>query len=67
MEVFVNSDSIQTEASATVTMLLQQLNLAGKKGMAVAVNNMVIPFHKQEQTVLNNQDKITIIRASQGG
>jgi len=67
MEVFVNSESIQTEASATVTILLQQLKLAGKKGMAIAVNNIVIPIHKQDQTILNNQDKITIIRASQGG
>lgn len=67
MEVFVNSESIQLEANASILTLLQQLQLAGKKGMAVALNNKVIPAHKQDQTLLNNQDKITIIRASQGG
>lgn len=67
MEVFVNSESIQLEANASITTLLQQLQMAGKKGMAVALNNKVIPAHKQEQTRLTNQDKITIIRAAQGG
>ena len=38
-----------------------------KKGIAVALNNVVVPNTTWEEQSLNDGDKILIISASQGG
>ena len=67
MELLVNNKSEKLEAGNTLSALLQQLNLLEKRGIAVAVNNTVIGKTGWEKHLLNEQDKITIIRPTQGG
>ncbi|MBS1651046.1 MAG: sulfur carrier protein ThiS [Bacteroidetes bacterium] len=38
-----------------------------QKGIAVAVNDLVIPAQKWEQTIIHKNDEILIIKATQGG
>jgi sulfur carrier protein len=50
-----------------LNQLLQDLDLFESKGIAVAVNNKVIPKMNWNAFQLTENDTITIIRATQGG
>jgi sulfur carrier protein len=65
--IWVNQEEQQYDASMTLLNLLQQLEKAEKKGIAIAVNNSVIPKNDWQNLQLKNQDRITIITATQGG
>ncbi|WP_426476339.1 sulfur carrier protein ThiS [Chryseobacterium sp. CBSDS_008] len=47
---------------------LLAIELPGKKkGIAVALNNRIIPLSVWAETILNNNDSVLIITATQGG
>jgi sulfur carrier protein len=50
-----------------LNQLMQALDLLESKGIAVAVNNKVVPKTNWNTFQLNENDTITIIRATQGG
>lgn len=47
--------------------LLEDQQLHQKRGIAIAVNNQVIPKTAWESFALQENDKILVIQASQGG
>ncbi len=67
MIIWVNQKEHQCEAPMTLWGLLEQLGKAAKTGIAIAVNNSVVPKSDWKNLLLNNQDKVTIITATQGG
>lgn len=67
MEVFINNQSVSVTGLATLTDVLSQQNFLEKKGIAVAVNNSVVPKSEWSTYSIGSADKITIIRATQGG
>ena len=67
MTVFVNNQSVETQATASLRSLLAELAIADKKGIAVAVNNAIVPRAAWEQFALSENEKITILQATQGG
>jgi sulfur carrier protein len=67
MTVFVNDQVQDLKTQFTLIALLSQLSLDEQKGIAVAVNNSVVPKKNWNSYLLSEQDKVTIIRASQGG
>jgi sulfur carrier protein len=67
MEVFVNNKLYAVQPVTTVAALLQFIQLPSAKGIAIAINNQVIPKTHWEQQTLQAADKVTIIRATQGG
>lgn len=67
MEVILNHNKINLENASSLTALLQTQNLSDKKGIAVAVNNKVISKSHWDSHILNPNDSITIIKATQGG
>ena len=67
MEVILNHNKINLENAASLVALLHLQNLSDKKGIAVAVNNKVVPRTKWNSYILNEKDNITIIKATQGG
>ena len=67
MTVFVNDQAQDLKTQFTLIALLSQLSLDEQKGIAVAVNNSVVPKKNWNSHLLGEQDKVTIIRASQGG
>ncbi len=67
MTVLVNNQTQNTKKEARLAELLEQLSLREQKGMAVAVNNNIVPKSNWDEYLLTENDKITIIRATQGG
>ena len=67
MTVFVNNQSTELLAPVPLQNLLVQLALSEKKGIAVAVNNAIIPRSEWTRFVLAENQRITILQATQGG
>jgi sulfur carrier protein len=67
MKITVNNKSETFFTSGKLVDLLGQLDLSGKSGIAVAVNNNVVTRSEWEKHELKENDQITIIRATQGG
>jgi len=67
MELIVNNKPEKLLSGSKLAELLIQLGLADKRGIAVAVNNTVIAKPDWDNTELEENDKITIIRPTQGG
>jgi len=67
MNVFVNNEKREILNQLTITQLLSEIKLNSPKGIAIAINNEVIPKSGWEEYLLNQNDKVTIIRATQGG
>jgi len=67
MNVFVNNEPKEVQNQTTINQLLTDLNLNSAKGIAVAVNNQVVPKLTWEKFNVTENDKVTIIKATQGG
>lgn len=67
MEVFINNQSVSVPDLAKLSDVLVQHDFLNKRGIAVAVNNSVIPKSEWDSYTVDSADKITIIRATQGG
>ena len=62
------NDQPRTLAGATTLLaLVRELGLAGRKGVAVAVNNSVVPRAAWPNHSLRDGDCVLVIRATQGG
>jgi len=66
MNIHVNHESKSIAETSNLNMLLSQLNIS-KQGIAVAINNQIITKTQWEQTLLSENDNVTIIIATQGG
>ena len=67
MKLKVNGDTVDTEAT-TVEELLAQFDVESEgKGTAVAVNDSVVPKDEWNEHTLSEEDRVEIIRATQGG
>lgn len=67
MQLIVNGKEFKLETSKTLISFLEQQHLLNTKGIAIAVNNTVVPKNNWNNYELKNNDSITIIRATQGG
>ena len=67
MDIYINSNLQQLLAEATITDALTHLSITSHKGIAIAVNNNVIPRIEWETYLLKSEDKMTLIKATQGG
>ncbi len=66
MKVFVNNKETELSQGNTVADLALQLNLP-KQGIAVAVQNRMIPRTDWDSKQLQEGDKLVIIKAACGG
>ena len=66
MKIVINNEEIET-FSTTLKSVLEERLLLEKKGIAVALNNSVIPKDNWTKTTINQNDNILIITATQGG
>lgn len=67
MQVFVNQESQEVQEDATIQELVKDMGYTETDGIAVAINDQVIPKNTWETQPLNPEDSITLIRATQGG
>ena len=67
MNVTINKEPKKIGADSRLLQLLKDIKLTNQNGIAIAVNNQVITKSDWEQFQLKENDKITIIKATQGG
>jgi sulfur carrier protein len=65
--VYLNDQPVALEGAATLLALLSARGLAGRKGVAAAVNGDVVPRPEWERRALAAGDRVLVIRATQGG
>jgi sulfur carrier protein len=67
MLVFVNNKPHEASAAPTLADILTELQLTEQRGIAVAVNDSVVPRQEWAAHQLQAEQRITVIRATQGG
>lgn len=66
MKLTVNGNAQECPAGTSISALLEQLGLAGRR-VAVECNGDIVPRSKHAQTVLAEGDQIEIVVAVGGG
>ena len=66
MKVYLNEKAVEVSDDKTLEGLLTACNI-DVKGIAVAVNNRVVPRAQWGDTVLERDAKVMVIRATCGG
>ena len=67
MVCYVNNAPREAADNQLLLDLLADLGLAAPRGLAVAVNDAVVPRADWPARAVRPHDRITIIRATQGG
>lgn len=67
MIFYVNNQEHPWVDSVSLAQTLTDLNLSTQRGIAIAVNNAVIPKADWPSYTIHPDDRVTIIRATQGG
>lgn len=67
MTIYINEKPHETNDSPTIISVLDSLNLKSNNGIAVAINNAIISKQQWETFQLKPNDKVTVIKATQGG
>lgn len=65
--VYINGQSRPLAVPATLHVLMSELGLAGRKGVAVALNGAVVPRGEWPARSLTDADHVLVIQATQGG
>lgn len=66
MKIYVNNKETETADNASVQQLVAQLGLP-QTGVAVAINNKMVPKTEWDNTTLCGDDHVVIIKAACGG
>ena len=67
MRLKINGDWRECGDDLTIAELLDELDIEQTRGIAVARNDHVVPRSSWSETTLDDEDRIEIIRAAQGG
>lgn len=67
MKILLNNQEQIVDSNSSIYSVLLSEKIVDKGGIAVALNNEVIPKQKWESTKLNDNDKLVIITATAGG
>ena len=67
MKVQVNGEEQELEGSVSISSFLKEVGMDAPRGVAIAVNDAVVPRSKWEEVHLQEGDTVEIIRATQGG
>jgi len=67
MNIKINNTDFSFEDRLSLLLLVENQQLKNSKGIAIAVNNKVVPKNNWDNYELKDNDSVTIIRATQGG
>jgi sulfur carrier protein len=67
MNIYVNNKMQEIQGQPKIADALASLNIVSQKGIAIAINNNVVPKAEWDTYELQHDDKLTLIRATQGG
>lgn len=66
IDITVNNEPYQFEKAVDLPVLLDQLKIPAK-GIAIAINDVVVSRVNWNKTKVRDQDNILVIKAVQGG
>ena len=67
MNIYINNTEHELPQDAAITAALDAVGITSQKGIAIAINNNVVPRTEWHSTQLQANDKVTLIKATQGG
>ena len=68
MQILLNGQATYTNSEKlTLSEFLREQNIFQTEGTAIAINEKVIPKQNWNNQTINENDRITIIKAVQGG
>ena len=67
MKVYLGEKTLYVDKKSTLNTILNSQKLAVLNGIAVAINDTVIPKSNWEISQLKEGDKIVVIKATAGG
>jgi len=67
MEILINEQMYKLPIASCLDEVLNVLSLHEQSGIAMAVNDVVVPKTEWARHKLTDKDKVLIIRAAQGG
>lgn len=65
--IYINDKTYPFEKPQSLSDLFGSLKMDVSKGIAVALNNKVMPRADWDKSIVNTNDKIILIKATQGG
>ena len=66
IQLTCNGETVVLEDAATVTTLLDQLDLGGRR-IAVELNGEIVPRSRHDHTPLGDDDIVLVVQAIGGG
>lgn len=66
MNISLNGEQTSTESTTLMSFLVEK-SMGSTNGIAVAINEEVVPKSEWSEKAINENDKILIITATQGG
>ena len=67
MKIYLNDDLKTIEEGLSLAMFLENLEMHDLSGWAVAINEEIVPTEKLSEISLNEDDRIILVQATQGG
>jgi sulfur carrier protein len=67
MIVFVNDEPLEFSIAPTLIEIFEYQSITEMRGLAIAINEEVIPRVLWSETNLQANDRLMLIRATQGG
>ena len=67
MQISINNNSTDIQSATNVSHLIHHLLALNPAGMAMAINDSIVPRHLWEETLLQENDKVLVIKACSGG
>jgi sulfur carrier protein len=65
--IYINDKAYSFDQAVSLSDLFLSLQMEPGKGIAVALNNKVIPRTEWNKCLVNENDKLILIKATQGG
>lgn len=65
--ISINDKTYPLQGTPTLSQLLSDLQINIRNGIAIAVNNTIISRTQWDEYIINDNDEILIIKATQGG
>jgi sulfur carrier protein len=67
MHLFINGKETDISSGTSIRGLLDSMEIRSDRGMAIAVNGVVVPGSRWRELEVEEGDTVEIIRATQGG
>ncbi len=67
MEITINNQNYQLRETCSVEQLLSDMQVPNTRGIAIAVNQQIIPKSDWNTHTIQHGDQLTLIKATQGG